>query len=148
VVTDGADTVSSVGTQDLLRRLRQSGTIVYAIGVLGDEDRGGRRAAKRALNAITKASGGQAFYAQDVSEVEGFAKRIAAEIRSQYVLGYTPVDLALDGKYRRVRVTLSDDQQAVVRTRDGYFAVPFGRKPRSMNASPVILLPGPGGGSR
>ena len=59
-------------------------------------------------------------------QLDEAAARIAEELNSQYVLGYTPPRGA-DGQFHslRVRVTVADDK---VRARNGYVATPAGRK--------------------
>jgi len=54
---------------------------------------------------------------------EAFAQ-IAAELRTQYAIGYYPTNKARDGQYRKIKVT-STRKNAVVRARPGY------RAPRS-----------------
>ena len=43
----------------------------------------------------------------DPGDLPSVANRIAVELRNQYVLGYYPKNKARDGKYRKVRVQLS-----------------------------------------
>jgi Ca-activated chloride channel family protein len=62
VVTDGNDNASTVGLERLVNRARQSEVLIYAIGLLDEEERREAKAAKRALNALTQESGGLAFY--------------------------------------------------------------------------------------
>jgi Ca-activated chloride channel family protein len=50
-----------------------------------------------------------------------FASQIAHEIRNQYVIGYTPTNLARDGSFRHVRVDVNVPD-LTVRTRAGYYA--------------------------
>ena len=49
---------------------------------------------------------------------------IAHLIRNRYTLAYTPVDQALDGRYRTIRVRVSGSRGPFsVRTRAGYWAI-------------------------
>lgn len=122
VVSDGEDN-SSVETLDhVIQSAQQNGVIIYGVGLLsGDEPREAERA-KRALDALTFATGGQAWYPQELSEVDGIAREVAHEIRNQYIIGYTPADQALDGKYRKIRVVVNAPGDPTVRTRAGYYA--------------------------
>ena len=63
-----------------------------------------------------------AMRARVTAQIEEAAARIAEELNSQYVLGYTP-PRGPDGQYHslRVRVPGSDDR---VRARQGYVATP------------------------
>ena len=78
--------------------------------------------AKRALDALTFATGGQAWYPQELSEVDGIAREVAHQIRNQYIIGYTPSNEALDGTFRKIRVAVKAPGDPAVRTRSGYYA--------------------------
>ncbi len=122
VVTDGEDN-SSVETLDhVIQSAEQNGVIIYGIGLLSDDEPREAERAKKALDAITFATGGQVWYPQELSEVEGIAREVAHEIRNQYILGYTPSNEAQDGKFRKIRVAVSAPEPVTVRTRAGYYA--------------------------
>ena len=44
------------------------------------------------------------------------------DIRSYYIIGYYSTNLATDGKYRRVQIKLSNNSQAKLDYRNGYYA--------------------------
>ena len=71
VITDGNDNTSDETLEQLVREARQSGVLIYSIGLL---ERGGSqgeaRAAKRALKALAEASGGLDYYPKNLAEVE------------------------------------------------------------------------------
>jgi Ca-activated chloride channel family protein len=122
VVTDGEDN-SSVETLDhVIQSAQQNGVIIYGVGLLRDDEPREAERARQALDALTFATGGQAWYPQELSEVDGIAREVAHEIRNQYINGYTPIDQALDGKYRKIRVTVKAPGDPIVRTRSGYYA--------------------------
>jgi hypothetical protein len=79
VITDGNDNFSSVGIEQLVRKAQQSGVVIYAIGILSEEDPRDARKAKRALKAVTEASGGLDYYPKDLAEVEKITPQIAHE---------------------------------------------------------------------
>jgi VWFA-related protein len=123
LVTDGADTASTITAEKLLGRLNSAtDVVVHAIGLLSQEEPREARKAKRSLEAITRASGGLCFFPKEVEEVEKLALQVAHDIRNQYILGYTPLNAALDGTYRTVKVTATGPGSPVVRTRNGYYA--------------------------
>jgi Ca-activated chloride channel family protein len=101
---------------------RQSGVLVYSIGILTDEDFGETRSAKRALNALAEASGGLAYYPKNLKEIQKITPEIATEIRNQYVLGYQPTHTELDGTFRQIKVAVTGFGKPTIRTRNGYFA--------------------------
>ena len=75
------------------------------------------------MNELAKASGGRNFLAATLRDArEAFAK-VAAEIGTQYSLGYYPTNKARDGKFRTIKVEVQGVQdKAQVRAREGYYA--------------------------
>lgn len=122
VITDGNDNTSEETLEQLERKSRQSEVLIYCIGLLNDEDPREARAAKRALHVLAEASGGLDYYPKSLSEVENITPQIAHEIRNQYIIGYTPINTVLDGKFRAIKVTVKAPGNPTVRTRTGYFA--------------------------
>jgi VWFA-related protein len=122
VVTDGVDNASSVGLEDLVRDARQSEVLIYCIGLLTDEEKRSASSAKRQLNALAEATGGEPFYPKELSEVEPIAHQVARDIRSQYTIAYKPSNEALDGTFRRIKVVVKAAGNPVPRTRTGYYA--------------------------
>ncbi len=124
VITDGNDTVSTgVTLEKLVEKCHKSDVLIYGIGILSQEESRDRKKAQRAIDALTKASGGASYYPGDVSAVESIAKQVAHDIRNQYVIAYSPLNQNLDGTFRSVRVTASGGRYTV-RTRTGYYATP------------------------
>jgi Ca-activated chloride channel family protein len=122
VVSDGEDN-SSVETLDhVIQSAEQNGVIIYGIGLLSDDEPREAEHAKKALDAITFATGGQVWYPQELAEVDGIAREVAHEIRNQYILGYTPSNQAQDGTFRKIRVAVNAPGPVTVRTRVGYYA--------------------------
>jgi Ca-activated chloride channel homolog len=122
VVTDGDDNNSNTTMENLVRAAHNSEVVIYAIGILGEEERRDARRAKRALVSICEASGGQAYFPKDLAEVEKIAHQVAKDIRSQYVITYSPANATLDGTFRQIKVTVQGPGRPVVRTRSGYYA--------------------------
>ena len=122
VVTDGDDNTSAVTLEKLLAKTQQSEVLVYTIGLLSEEGRREAKRAKRALSALSEASGGVAYFPDQAVEVDKFALQVANDIRNQYVIAYTPTLAELDGTFRRIKVTANGPNRPVVRTRTGYYA--------------------------
>lgn len=123
VVTDGNDNASSINLEKLVTRARQSEVLVYAIGLLSEEERREARLAKRALDALANESGGVTFYPKSVAEVDKIALQVAHEIRNQYTIAFSPT-VPMDGSFRQVKVTVNAPGRPQVRTRAGYYAKP------------------------
>lgn len=128
VITDGNDNASMVTLDALVKVAQQDDVLIYAIGLLSDEDKTEAAKAKRALKVLVDNTGGQVFYPKDVSEVEPIAHQVAHDIRNQYSIAYTPLNENLDGTFRSIRVVVKAPGNPVARTRMGYYATPS-RKP-------------------
>jgi VWFA-related protein len=124
VVTDGNDNASNISLEQLVKVAQHSEVIVYAVGLLSEEERGDARAAEKALKALAVATGGEAFFPKEVSEVDRIAHQVARDIRGQYSIQYTPSNAAMDGTYRTIKVTVNASGHPAVRTRSGYYATP------------------------
>jgi Ca-activated chloride channel homolog len=123
IITDGEDNNSIATEQRVIEAAHQNNTIVYAIGLLGEEQPEKAARARTQLEALTTATGGRSWFLADVNEIARVTPEIAHEIRNQYVLGYTPSNAAKDGKFRIIRVEVNVPG-ATVRTRSGYYARP------------------------
>jgi Ca-activated chloride channel family protein len=121
VVTDGIDNASLVTREEVARQAEQHDTTVFAVGLFGDDARKGR--GRHELDQLTEKTGGLAYYPESIDEMGTVALEIARQIRSQYTIAYAPGNQALDGSYRKIRVTVSGDAMSV-RTRVGYWATP------------------------
>lgn len=123
IITDGEDNSSVASTQQVVERARRGNVIVYAIGLLGEQQPQSAARAKAELDALTTATGGRAWFLTDVSEIEAVMPEIAHEIRNQYVITYNPSDTTKDGRFRTIRVEVNVPG-TTVRTRSGYYARP------------------------
>jgi Ca-activated chloride channel homolog len=123
VVTDGEDNSSLTSHDRIVRAAQQAGVLIYAIGLLTDETERSAAVAKRDLDALTFATGGEVFYPKELSEVDAIAEHVAKDLRNQYTIAYNPTNQALDHTFRKIKVTV-DRPDAKVQTRSGYFADP------------------------
>jgi Ca-activated chloride channel family protein len=127
VVTDGNDNTSVVTLEQLVQKSQRSEVLIYAVGLLSEEEPRDARQAKKALKLLTGNSGGLDYYPKDVAEIDKITPQIAHEIRSQYVLAYLPTNTAMDGTFRKINVVLNG-YRGTVRTRNGYYANAPGSK--------------------
>jgi len=124
VITDGNDNASNLSLEKLVNRAQQNEVLVYSIGLLNEEERREARLAKRALDSISRDSGGVAFYPKAPAEVDAIALQVAHEIRNQYTIAYSPTVQGMDGSFRQIKVTVNGPGHPLVRTRTGYYATP------------------------
>jgi Ca-activated chloride channel family protein len=127
VLSDGDDTSSLVTDDQVLGLARRSGVAVYGISlrppVMGPailrQDMGLPR---YFLTALSRDTGGQAHFLQEIAQLVGVYDQVAEELRCQYNLGYFSSNGARDGRWRRIQVRLPDRAQLQVRHKTGYFA--------------------------
>ncbi len=131
VVTDGNDNSSGVTLEHLVKAAQQSEVVIYAVGLLSEEERREAKRAKRALDAITEATGGESYYPKEVSEVDKIAHQVAHDIRNQYILAYSPSNETLDGSFRQIKVQVNGPNRPMARTRSGYYATPEAARTRA-----------------
>jgi len=125
-VTDGNDNSSLISLENLVKSAQDSGVLIYTVGLLSEEERREARRCRRALEELSTVTGGEAYFPKEVTEVDRVAHQVARDIRSQYTLAYTPLNIALDGSFRQIKVTASGPGRPTVRTRSGYYATPDG----------------------
>ena len=82
VVTDGEDNSSAETQAHLVEVAQQNDVIVYAIGLLGAEERESAARAKKQLEELTQQTGGRSWFPNDVAEIANITPDIAHEILS------------------------------------------------------------------
>ncbi|HME12885.1 MAG TPA: VWA domain-containing protein [Candidatus Acidoferrum sp.] len=136
IVTDGEDNTSRNSLEKTVREIQRTNTVIYTIGLLGDETKKSKSKAKKALQQIAQASGGLAFFPENVEDVHNICEQVAHDIRNQYTLGYYSTNDRQDGSYRSVQVDIIPPRgrgKLVARTRNGYYAPNAAQKPASGN---------------
>lgn len=126
VFTDGEDTSSKIGSGEVLERARLEEVMIYSVGLENeyfDGQRMVRVSPDRALRRLSEETGGGHFvlrYKERDRLGETFT-RVAQELHSQYVLGFTPQ--TLDGKVHKLEVRLKKPGLGA-RSRKSYVASP------------------------
>lgn len=125
IVTDGEDNTSRYSLEKTIREIQKTDTVIYTIGLLSQESKRSAKNAKKALTEIALASGGVAYFPENVDDVHSICEQVAHDIRHQYTLGYYPSNVAKDGSFRSVHVDVIPPHgkgKLSVRTRNGYYA--------------------------
>jgi Ca-activated chloride channel homolog len=121
VISDGADTASTTTLRDVRSALLRTDAFVYAIAIDSpDRTPINTRVNAQALREITNESGGRTELVQSSAEIAEATARIAEELNSQYLLGFTSAKGA-DGQYHSLRVRVPQGDYRV-RARNGYVA--------------------------
>lgn len=77
--------------------------------------------ADKYLDALAEKSGGRLLRADTLASLPDAFAQIAGELRTQYLLGYYPLNKDRDERYRRIKVTTTR-KDVVIRARPGYLA--------------------------
>ena len=77
--------------------------------------------ADKYLEELAAKSGGRLLRADTLASLPDAFSKIAAELRTQYMLGYYPTDKTRDDRYRTIKVTTAR-KNVVIRSRPGYLA--------------------------
>jgi hypothetical protein len=73
------------------------------------------------LQTLAEKSGGRLLRADTLASLPDAFAKIAAELRTQYLLGYYPLNKDRDERYRKIKVT-TVRKNVVIRSRPGYLA--------------------------
>ncbi|MBP7571143.1 MAG: VWA domain-containing protein [Acidobacteria bacterium] len=131
VLSDGQDTASLLGEEEVTERARRAGVPLYFISLLSAQEeqalavaRTRRRSTPHdfVLNALARETGARAYFPGRLEELEGVYETVANELAQQYMLAYAPGDVAADGSFRRILVRVPGHPGARPRTRAGYYA--------------------------
>jgi len=126
VISDGGDNRSRYTEGELRRAVRESDVQIYAIGIFDQyaptpEEQTG----PLLLGDMCDATGGRMFRVLDVAELGDIAARISAELRNEYVIGYTPSEMKANGNWRKLKIRLVPPPglpPLTVHNRQGYYA--------------------------
>jgi Ca-activated chloride channel homolog len=122
VFTDGDDNSSKIGSGHVTDRGRLEEVMVYSVGLENEYFDGARRVRSspdRGLKRLSEETGGGFFLLKKTDELTSTFTRVAQELHSQYVLGFTPQ--VLDGKIHKLEVRLKKPGM-LARARKSYVA--------------------------
>jgi len=132
VVTDGEERGSQYNQEELFERLREEDVQIYVIGFVNELDREGgmirkspREKAVNLINRMAKETGGRAFLPESLSDLPKIAEEIVRDMRTQYVVSYSPTNKNRDGSFRAIRVSVADapgQDKRIALTRSGRVA--------------------------
>jgi VWFA-related protein len=126
LLTDGMDSTSRLLKSEAINRALEAEAVIYAIGI-GDSKYGG--VDRDALNDVVAGTGGRAFFPKRETDLRAAFADIEQELRTQYLIAYTPTNKTRDGGYRQMRIEITNPElqkeQVKLRHRPGYFAKPL-----------------------
>ena len=124
LLSDGVDTSSRLKLQEGVEAALKADAIIYSIGI-GDSfsfegvDEG-------SLRKLSERTGGRAYFPRDEDDLRSAFAQIQEDLRSQYLIAYSPSNKSKDGSFRKVQIEVvnPDLKKAQLRLtyRQGYFA--------------------------
>jgi Ca-activated chloride channel family protein len=127
VLSDGDDTSSLVPLEAVVALARSSGVTIYTISLQAPPGRHGKTitpdlTAGQALRQLARETGARAFFPGGAHQLSTVYRDIAAELGAQYSIGYLPSNSRMDGRFRRIQVSIPQNPELRPRTRTGYTA--------------------------
>lgn len=125
LLSDGDDTSSRKGKQEVIDLAVKSDVVIYAIGIRDADFPEGKLDAG-ALRKVSDKTGGRAFIPAGPADLTQAFSQIDQELRSQYLIAYSPTNKNRDGTYRRLRIEIINpalrQQKLQLLYRQGYYA--------------------------
>jgi VWFA-related protein len=124
LITDGEDEGSTETEKAAIEAAQRADAIIYGIlyvdrGFYGGFGMGYGGAG--VLKRMAEETGGRLFEVGRKNTLDQIFTQIQDEMRTQYLIGYTPTNSAKDGSYRRIDLHTHDKDQKV-QVRKGYYA--------------------------
>jgi Ca-activated chloride channel family protein len=126
VFTDGDDTSSKLGVNKVMDRAREKDVMIYAIGLVNEYFNGQQRVRSqpdKGLKKLAEDTGGGYFELKRTADLGQTFTRVAQELHSQYVLGFSPE--TMDGKIHKLDVRVKKSGM-IARARKTYVAASAG----------------------
>ena len=126
ILSTGANTFSSYTLNNVLDRLRRTDVTIFCVGLAEAEylnygDGFGYLQDKNQLDTFADQTGGIAYFPRFQGELPSIFSSVAAILRSQYTLGFTPEIAARDGKYHKLQIQIvgADGKPLIVTNKQG-----------------------------
>ncbi len=117
IVTDAQDEGSRVRLEEAVEVAQRTDSVIHIL-IVADSRFGGNSGV---AHKITEETGGRAISANSEKHLAEAFDQISEELRSQYTLGYYPTNPAHDGKFRKIKIDMTNHDLKVL-ARKGYYA--------------------------
>lgn len=124
LLTDGQDEGSRETLNHALEAAQKADVIIYAVDIADRVFYGAGGLSFNGDSVLSKLSsetGGRVIRVSKARDAAAAFQAIAEELRTQYLLGYTPSNTKHDGAYRKIRVRVTHGNYKV-QARRGYYA--------------------------
>ncbi|MBI1955894.1 MAG: VWA domain-containing protein [Acidobacteria bacterium] len=131
LISSGVDTFSRMHYDQALKLVQGASTPIYAVGMgqavresydargyLGDIQRISFLQADNQLRSFARLSGGRSYFPRFEGQFPGIYGDIAATLRNEYTLAYSPTNQARDGKFRKIKLELVGPEGQPLKIRD------------------------------
>ena len=128
VITDGVDMGSRLTRNQAVEAAQKADAVIYSIYYADPSAYGGGfginlgGGGEGELRRMSDETGGHVYKADRRHTLDEVFKELQEEMRSQYSIGYTPLNGVKDGGYRKLEVKLSN-KDLKAQARKGYYAV-------------------------
>jgi Ca-activated chloride channel homolog len=149
VITDGEDRNSFYKQEQLFSKLREEDVQIFVIGFVNELDKEAgfirkspREKAVSLIQKLATETGGRAFFPESLSDLPQIANEIIRDLRTQYVLAYSPTNKTPDGSYRAIKVSVDQpagSDKRIALTRNGRLA---STERKTAPKAPAVRLPG------
>jgi VWFA-related protein len=117
IVTDAQDEGSKVRLEEAIEAAQRTDTVIHILLVVDPRYGGNPGVAHK----LAEETGGRMISVRSEKKLAEAFDEISEELRSQYTLGYYPINSAQDGKFRKVKVETTEHDLKVL-ARRGYYA--------------------------
>ncbi len=116
VLASGIDTFSRMNLDQVMKRIRETDATIFTVGV-GEQmfiaqmpgafgEQLTYIQAQNQIKTFAAMTGGRSWLPRFDGEIPSIMQDVAASLRNQYSLAYSPSNSTLDGKYRKIKVEL------------------------------------------
>jgi VWFA-related protein len=125
LLSDGDDTSSRVRIYQAVEYAVRHNTVVYSIGIRDKHFKFGEMR-RDFLDDISEQTGGRAFFPKNATDLAAAFAQIEQELRSQYLISYTPANRTRDGSFRKLQLDITNPalrkQNLRLLYRQGYYS--------------------------
>jgi VWFA-related protein len=115
ILTDGEDVGSKLRLKDAIEAAQRADTIAYVLLITDP----GQLSNYGDMSKLAEQTGGRIITVRGRDKLDKAFAEIADELRSQYLLGFSPTNPVNDGKFRKLEVKSKDGYK--IQARKGYY---------------------------
>lgn len=126
VITDGVDQGSRMTLNQAVEAAQKADAVIYSIDYSDPGAYGGFGfgigGGEGSLRKMSDETGGHMYKVDRKHSLDQVFQELQDEMRSQYMIGYTPLNEAKDGSYRKIDIKLGS-KDLKPQARKGYYAI-------------------------